>query len=88
MCPFVALESVDCKPPVKREFLKISRKATFQNIPRHVTEYLRELKNAQIECPKSPFTLLKRHSTKDTFQTILNVLAVLVGKICGGVNIQ
>ena len=36
---------VDCQPAtrVKREFLKISRRAIFQNIPMHVIEFSTEL---------------------------------------------
>ena len=70
--------------PVKRGFLEISRRATFQNIPVHVLELLTQLQIAAI----SPVTLLRSDSTTDTFQVISKSLAILIETNSVGLSFQ
>lgn len=46
----VGLQTLDCKlaTPAKIEYLEIPRRATFRNMPFHVSEFLKELKNAEM----------------------------------------
>ena len=83
----VALQPVDCgstPPPVKRESLKISRRAIFWKIPMHVIELSTELQNAEI----SHLTLLKGDSTTDSLPATLKILGPLTEIICSGASFQ
>ena len=68
--------------PVQREFIEISRRATFQNTLMHVLEFLTELQSTEIYL----VILLRSDSTTDAFPVISKILGTLTEKVCGGVS--
>ena len=68
---------------VEREFLKISRRTTFQNILMTVTEFLTNSENAEI--PQATVLVVSPH---DALIAILKILGKLARNICDGVSFQ